>query len=101
MGTDGTCCIVLLSSSFKNAFSGDEAYTLSSTMLVQTRQSQRGRMDPIFREKALAFDRQVRKVRVIIEHTIGMLKQRFPCLLGQLRFRRMRVIHDIIGNGIT
>ena len=42
------------------------------------------------------FNSSHKKTRVVVERTIGILKQRFRCLLGGLRFKKMETCAKVI-----
>jgi hypothetical protein len=65
---------------------GDEGFGCSDVLLTVVREAQLQKItDHAQKEKALSFNRSLKKTRIIIEHSFGMLKKRFPALLYELR----------------
>jgi hypothetical protein len=59
-------------------------------LLTVVRQAQLANIsDAEFKEKCLAYNRALKKARIIIEHTFGLLKKRFPALLNELRCKKL------------
>jgi hypothetical protein len=52
-------------------------------------------------EKCRAYNRSLKKARIIIEHTFGMLKKRFPVLLYELRSPKVENIAAIISSAVV
>jgi hypothetical protein len=71
-------------------------------LLTVVRQAQMERIsDPAFKEKCKAFNRALKKARIVIEHTFGMLKKRFPALLYEMRSRKLKNTCAIIASAVV
>jgi hypothetical protein len=71
-------------------------------LLTVVRQAQLANIsDAAFKEKCLAYNRALKKARIIIEHTFGMLKKRFPALLYELRCRKLGNTCAVIASAIV
>jgi len=74
---------------------GDEGFPSSNVLLTPIRQ------DRIQNEKQSRFNIVHKRTRIIIEHTFGMLKKRFPALLYCLRSRNIANIQAIISASVV
>ncbi len=70
-------------------FAGDEAYPCDNTVITPIRR------DRIQSERQLAFNKAHKSGRVLIEHTFGMLKKRFPALLYEMRSRKLENVQAL------
>jgi hypothetical protein len=81
---------------------GDEGFGCSNVMFTVVRQAQLEKIsDPAFKEKCVSFNRALKKARIAIEHTFGMLKKRFPALLYEMRSRKLSNTCAIIASAVV
>ena len=74
---------------------GDEGFPCSHILLTPIRQ------DRIQNENQRRYNIAHKRTRIIVEHTFGMLKKRFPALLYSLRPRKMSNIQAIIAAAVV
>lgn len=80
------------------ALIGDEAFPCSQIMLPPVRDIQLANEDdPNVREKMVQYNIVHKKTRIIIEHTFGILKRRWPALLYGVRCDKLENAQVIIG----
>ena len=71
---------------------GDEGYACTNVLITPIR------ADRIVNEAQSRFNKALRKARITVEHSFGILKKRFPVLLTQMRSRKLENVQAIIGD---
>ena len=71
---------------------GDEGYPCSKVLLTPIRD------DRVRTPNQTSYNKALSSARIIVEHTFGVLKRRFPALLYQCRCRLLANIQALIGN---
>jgi hypothetical protein len=71
---------------------GDEGYACSQIVLTPIRS------DRIVDDHQKNYNKAHKRARVVVEHSFGILKKRFPALLYCLRCRNLENVQAIIGN---
>ena len=74
---------------------GDEGYPCTNILLTPIRS------DRVSTRKEKKFNKALKKARIIIEHTFGILKKRFPALLYQLRCTKIENCQAIIAAAVV
>ena len=76
---------------------GDEGFSCSSTLLTIVRSQEVEKItDPDYLLQIKGYNKALKKARVRIEHTFGMLKKRFPALLYKSRCAKIENIQALI-----
>jgi len=70
---------------------GDEGYSCSRILITPIRQ------DRVSTPNQAAYNKALKKIRVLIEHVFGMVKKCFPALLYELRCRKLDNAQALIG----
>ena len=70
---------------------GDEGYSCTRILLTPIRN------DRIVTDSQKQYNKAHKKTRVKVENAFGILKKRFPCLLYQMRCRKLSNVQTIIG----
>ena len=74
---------------------GDEGYPCTNILLTPIRS------DRVITREEKKYNKALKKVRIIIEHTFGVLKKRFPALLYQLRCSKLENCQAIIAAAVV
>lgn len=82
------------------AIFGDEAYAAEDLMLPPVRKSQMRNASPEMKEKMIDFNKVHKKTRILVEHTFGILKKRFPVLLYAVRSKYLENVQALVASVI-
>ena len=74
---------------------GDEGYPCSRILLTPIRD------DRVRTPNQTNYNKALSRARIIVEHTFGVLKRRFPALLYQSRCRLLANTQALIGNSLN
>ena len=81
---------------------GDEGFSCSDTLLTIVRNQEMEKItDPTHLAEVKAYNSSLKKARVRIEHTFGMLKKRWPTLLYKSRCRKIENVQALIASCVV
>jgi hypothetical protein len=83
------------------ALMGDEAYAAEDVMLPPIRKTQLNNASPEMKAKMIEYNRIHKKTRILVEHTFGVIKKRFPVLLSPIRSKTLENVQAIVSSVIV